>query len=65
MMQDDGRFDPEAVRVIKPSLVEMHILDFVGRPDVHHEIRAVSYWCVCQNEASLWSHIMDEHGMFK
>jgi hypothetical protein len=27
MMQDNGRFDPEAVKVIKSSLVEMHILD--------------------------------------
>jgi ABC-type nitrate/sulfonate/bicarbonate transport system substrate-binding protein len=27
MMQDNGRFDPEAVKVIKSSLVDMHILD--------------------------------------
>ena len=27
MMQDNGRFDPEAVKVIKSSLVEMHILE--------------------------------------
>ncbi len=27
MMQDNGRFDPEAVKVIKKSLAEMHILD--------------------------------------
>lgn len=27
MMQDNGRFDPEAIRVIKSSLVDMHILD--------------------------------------
>jgi NitT/TauT family transport system substrate-binding protein len=27
MMQDDGRFDPEAIKVIKSSLVDMHILD--------------------------------------
>ena len=27
MMQDNGRFDPEAVKVIKSSLVDMHILE--------------------------------------
>jgi len=27
MMQDNGRFDPEAIKVIKSSLVDMHILD--------------------------------------
>ena len=27
MMQDNGRFDPEAVKVKKSSLVDMHILD--------------------------------------
>jgi NitT/TauT family transport system substrate-binding protein len=26
MMQDNGRFDPEAIKVIKSSLVDMHIL---------------------------------------
>lgn len=27
MMQDNGRFDPEAIKVIKSSLVDMHILE--------------------------------------
>jgi ABC-type nitrate/sulfonate/bicarbonate transport system substrate-binding protein len=27
MMQDNGRFDPEAVKVIKSSLMDMHILE--------------------------------------
>jgi len=26
-MQDNGRFDPEAIKVIKSSLVDMHILE--------------------------------------
>jgi ABC-type nitrate/sulfonate/bicarbonate transport system substrate-binding protein len=27
MLQDDGHFDPEAIKIIKSSLIDMHILD--------------------------------------